>query len=371
MNNKKDIFMDYITLNDRESVVRYLSRLKHAIKISKHVASCQVNHLSGSDEGDAFLELAIDMLYNSVSAMQLKYAYTGIVDKVPSNFSFHPDGSGFPVGSTFRELELDLKDGFKNYNLAALPPAELLKKRLVNAAMEEKRICRKTQFEISISSYAEQLQNVPCLFFKPKLEFFCIDEEQHIYRLIGTCFDSVMCVPAMYSLDFKWMGLNAVVHECNGPIVSEFSSLMSSRYKLLTIAQKIDEQFENILPIKLDRVFMGPVYMDGLTQHGSSVRELMTADIDDIHKYIYCWTMESLVSNGVIDVSSGVFSSRKQSSYDLDMLNPKTFEAGVTHSEQSIVLPYELYQILADNPDNKLNKYKKYVVEKQGHVLVF
>ncbi len=363
--------MEYITLDDRESVTQYLSRLKHAVSISKHVATCQLNHLSGSDEGDAFLESAIGMLYNTISAIQLKYAYTGVVDKVPSNFSLHSKESGFPIASVFKEIKLDIKNNFANYNLDSLPDIEDLKKRLVNIAMEEKRICRKTQFEISISSYANILKDKECLFFEPKVEFICIDEAQQIYRLIGTCFDSSMYVPAMYIFDFKYLIADKTISVCPDGLLNEFSAMMSSRFKLLTIAQKLDEYFDYLVPVKLDRVFMGPVYMDGFSEHGESIKKLMQADVEDKHKYIYCWTMETLISNGVNDVSSGIFSNRKQASYDLDMLNPKYFEAGVTKSEQSIVLPYQLYQILSDQPDNKLNKYKKYVVEKQGHVLVF
>jgi len=363
--------MDYTTLDNRESVVNYLDRLKHAISISKHVANCEINQLSGSDEGDAFLDAAISMLYNSVSAIQSKFAYTGIIDKVPSNLSVHLKESGFPINSVFKEMELDLKNNFENYNVSSLPSQDDLKKRLVNIAMEDRRICRKTQFEISISQYANTLTNEICLLSKPNLEFFCIDEEQNIYRLIGTCFDSVMHVPSMYLFDFKYLSKDRSLTKQPESLMNSLTNYMSSRFKLLTIASKLDEEFDWLVPVKIDRVFMGPVYMGGITHHNSHIESLMQADVDPLHKYIYSWTMESLISNGVIDVSSGVFTQRKQASYDLDMLNPKSFEAGVTKNEQSIVLPYELYQILADQPDNKLNDYKKYVVEKQGHVLVF
>jgi hypothetical protein len=365
--------MEYTTLDNRESVTAYLNRLHHATTISKHVASCQINQLSGSEEGDVFLEAAIDMLLKSIEAMRFKYAYTGIIDKIPSNFSVHLNDSGFPISSVFKELDMDKKNNFDNYNLSSLSAVPDLKKRLVNIAMEERRLCRKTQFEISIQEYASIISGDAYLMFKPNIEFFCIDKDNGIYRLIGTCFDSVMHVPVMYSFDLKYLNQSNDKKPLSKPdaVISELGSHMSSRFKLLTIAKKIDELFEWIVPVKLDRIFMGPVYMGGITQHNASIERIMQADVDDIHKYIYCWTMESLVSNGIKDISSGLFSQRKTASYDLDMLNPKSFEAGVTRNEQSIVLPYELYQELADQPDNKLNDYKKYVVEKKGHVLVF
>jgi hypothetical protein len=363
--------MEFTTLDNRDAVISYLDRLHHATSISRHVASCQTNQLSGSVEGDLFLEAAIGMLLNSISALRFKYAYTGIIDKVPSNFSVHLKDSGFPITSVFKEMGLDKRDNSSLYNIASLPSTNDLKKRLVNTAMEERRICRKTQFEISIQSYADLIQNEICLLDKPNMEFFCIDEEQKIYRLIGTCFDSVMNVPAMYSFDFKYLLQGNKELEAPTGLINELQSKMSSRIKLLTIASGIDASFDWLVPIKLDRIFMGPIFFGGITQHSSSIDRIMSADVPEIHKYIYCWTMESLVSNGVKDVSSGIFSTEKKASYDLDMLNPKTFEAGVTRSEQSIVLPYDLYQILADQQDNPLNEYKKYVVEKQGHVLVF
>jgi hypothetical protein len=366
--------MEYTTLDNRESIAAYLDRLHHATSISKHVASCQINQLSGSEEGDIFLEAAIDMLLKSIEALKFKYAYTGIIDKVPSNFSVHLNDSGFPIASIFKEMDLDKKNNFDNYNISSLLSSPDLKKRLVNIAMEERRLCRKTQFEISIQEYAAILSANGYLMFKPNLEFFCIDNDNGIYRLIGTCFDSAMHIPVMYSFDFKYLNHGDGKKPLSGKpegLIKEFGSHMSSRFKLLTIAQKLDGIFEWLVPVKLDRIFMGPVFMGGITKHNASIDRIMRVDVDDKHKYIYCWTIESLVSNGLKDISSGVFSQRKAALYDLDMLNPKSFEAGVTRNEQSIVLPYELYQELADQPDNKLNDYKKYVVEKQGHVLVF
>jgi len=361
--------MDLLTLENRQQVLSYLDALIHALSTSRHVAQCDTNLMTGTRDGDDFLVVSIDMMLASLNAMKLKYRYTGIIDKLPSNFTLSKNNSGYPIKSLFRELALEQSDDFNTYKVPSLPSSNELKSRLANIAMEEKRICKKTQFEIAIQQCHSLLKDEPFFTGTSHFESFYVDEDQGIYRIIGLTFDDAMSVPAMYIFDIK-VEKNTPKDRLN-EILIEFKKMTSSRYKLLTIAKKVDELSDYCIPIRLDRVFMGPIYLDKFTKNGEAISCLMSSDVEGLKKYIYTWTTESLIANGVDKVSSGFLSQSERATYDLDMLNPKSFEAGVTNSSQSLVIPYELYQILADDKDNRLNSFKKYVVEKQGHVMVF
>ncbi len=356
-------------LKETAEIADYFSSMRNALRLATIVTDCGKNPLAEKLEHDQVIKLEIEKLFNTANALENKYRYSGIVDKLASDFSFTLN-SGFPTDLMLKEIKIDRENNGQLYNYSTLDSKEDLINKLLTKAMENKEIHRSTQFSLSIKDYMSIIKNEPVFTSSQCIEVVTDKNKADNMTLVSSHIDTSTGLPVIYIIDFM-TSLPKLEERFENELKQKLLTQLSSEYKLLTIAKLLDKSFEWLHPKEITRVFLGPVYFDKFTKNTGEIDELLNESIDSKNKTLFTITVERLKSKGLKKVDGGIFSSRNEMQYDLDRLNPELFEAGITNLEQNIIMPYEVFQVLENYPNSSLHKYKKYVVAQQNHVLVF
>ena len=109
------------------------------------------------------------------------------------------------------------------------------------------------------------------------------------------------------------------------------------------------------------------------------VRENHKADsLDDLRGWVarwqtqldLPWTVEELVSERV-EVEEGWFSKTEREVFRLDPFAAEGVETGATRTTRSLIVPQRVFQVLAEKDPEGFRALRKFVVGKEGRVLVY
>ncbi len=141
--------------------------------------------------------------------------------------------------------------------------------------------------------------------------------------------------------------------------------------KLLTIAKGFDTDFDDLHPKRLRRVYLGPMYSQAFTLQTGPIREVLegarAAEGDD---WALAWTVEELESDRV-ELEKGWFSSVEREVFRLDPFAGRGVDTGATRVTRSLILPERPFQVLAEKDPEGFRAVKKYVVGREGRVMVY
>ncbi|WP_163834272.1 hypothetical protein [Spartinivicinus ruber] len=374
MHSDSDAATAHNWLLDSPATTRaYFKQLTTIIRQLCQITSQQISHSDNLDD-----QVTLDYLKalkNSFIALSAKYQLNGLVNhRQTSHLLVNPTDSGLPVRQTLLEMELDYG------NRAALTskylPISELKQQLVDYCLQQKKISRDLQYEIAQQEYHQLLES-DTLFYpsnSPRLHQIAKHETessgtQH-YFMHWAVYDTSKHIPNIYLLYFDTSHpLNLTEDNAAWQkLVDHLLNQSLSTLKLVTIATELDKQFPLIHPKLLKRIHVGPLYLNNMTQHNQAVQSLFNHAPND-KRWLFAWSVESLFSKGISEVAKGFFGRQQKQVYHVDHHDSDAFEAGASAVEQSIILPYEAYQLLAEMPENPLHNVNKYIVSATGHLI--
>jgi hypothetical protein len=180
-------------------------------------------------------------------------------------------------------------------------------------------------------------------------------------------------VPVVYLMEVVDSGRKALpLDERRWPAVQAHLLAQSvGGLKILTIAKGFDTDFADLHPKRLRRLHLGPMYSSAFTLQTGAMREVLEeAKAGEGEDWALAWTVEELVSERV-EVEDGWFSKTEREVFKLDPFAAQGAETGATRVERSLIVPQRVFQVLAEKDPEGFRALRKYVVGKEGRVLVY
>ncbi|BCH31322.1 hypothetical protein MesoLjLc_32520 [Mesorhizobium sp. L-8-10] len=138
-----------------------------------------------------------------------------------------------------------------------------------------------------------------------------------------------------------------------------------------TIAVNLDKDFETLHPKQLRRVVLGPFYTAGITEHNSTVADVLSKVRKAENAWLLTWTIQEVYSKAEKPGRRGLF-SREQSSQEFYINTDDLVAArqGVSSYEKHALVPHEAYQALyaAGEAEKVFAGYKVHILSK-GQVI--
>lgn len=370
---------DHQTLTDGAAVRRYFAKFRRVIS---HLGD--VTHASPDwpgplgDGGQKQIEVIggyLLRLARSLEALSFKYHFAAhLAQHLPGQLDIDRVDSGFPV---YRELvQMSVDTGQVPRHLEAIPPAAELKAQMVDHILRERTHPRRLQYALSQRIYYETLARGGLFLAQNDPALVWLGNTRTGYRRRYLChwavYDSARNLPMIYLMVLEDSAKDALAHDSRRwPAMQAHLVAQSlSELKLLTIARGFDKDFPDLHPKLLRRIRIGPMMSHAFTQQaGLLARVLAEAAGPPGLDWALAWTVESLASKRTEARSTGVFSSVDAEIFDIDNLDPRAVDSGVTALEQGVILPHRAYQVLTHLQPAGLAGVQTYVVGENGTVM--
>lgn len=368
-----DLTRDHRVLSDEIETRRYFTKFARITGLMGSVARemGQGGALAPSDS-EILLRYA-EALAATFRALSLKYLIAGrIGGPAQRHLTIDLHESGFPI---YQELATMANDAAQApARLATMAPAEELKDRMVRQIVGAREVPVDLQYALSQRLYCEALA-AGGLFFPampPELRGLGeIGGTRRSYRLHWAVYDSQLNVPVVHILELEDSGRQALAQD-EGRLARLQAHLMAqagSGLKLVTIARGIDTDFADLHPKRLRRIHLGPMYSSVYTLQSGPIREVLeqarSSEGDD---WALAWTIEELESARV-ELEKGWFSTTERQVFALDPLAGAE-DLGATRMRRAIILPQLPYQVLAEQDPPGFRDVRKFVVGRDGRIIV-
>ena len=370
-----DLTTDHKALDEDLAARRYFAKFETITRHLSGVAGEMEKDKTFSDLDSAVLEDYIRAISRSFKALSLKYLVSGRLDGIGQKhltIDFHE--SGFPV---FQEIVTMANDAAQAArHLDGMAEAERLKDEMVRQIVGERVVPTRLQYALSQRMYYETLRDGGLYFAQmhPAAEFISdVSGGRRGYLLHWGVYDSQMNVPVVYLMEVVDSGKKALpLDERRWPAAQAHLLAQSvGGLKLLTIAKGFDTDFGDLHPKRLRRFTLGPMYSAAFTLQTGAMREVLEeAKAGPGEDWALAWTVEELVSERV-EVEEGWFSKTEREVFRLDPFAAQGAETGASRITRSLILPQRPFQVLAEKDPEGFRALRKFVVGKEGRVLVY
>ena len=370
-----DLTTDHKALDEDLAARRYFAKFETITRHLSGVAGEMEKDKTFSDLDSAVLEDYIRAISRSFKALSLKYLVSGRLDGIGQKhltIDFHE--SGFPV---FQEIVTMANDAAQAArHLDGMAEAERLKDEMVRQIVGERVVPTRLQYALSQRIYYETLRDGGLYFAQmhPAAEFISdVSGGRRGYLLHWGVYDSQMNVPVVYLMEVVDSGKKALpLDERRWPAAQAHLLAQSvGGLKLLTIAKGFDTDFGDLHPKRLRRFTLGPMYSAAFTLQTGAMREVLEeAKAGPGEDWALAWTVEELVSERV-EVEEGWFSKTEREVFRLDPFAAQGAETGASRITRSLILPQRPFQVLAEKDPEGFRALRKFVVGKEGRVLVY
>ncbi|MBO6901151.1 MAG: hypothetical protein JJ864_07370 [Rhizobiaceae bacterium] len=281
--------------------------------------------------------------------------------------------SGYPVFQNVLELENDRKTA--EGRLSAIPQPDQIRAEMADFILRHKSFPRALQRSMAERLYLENVRSgqVFSPFILPRTVKVSVNPAtRRPYYLVhwGT-FDGSANLPLIYmatledsssglvrSLVTKGGKLNEDVEVplpveglLNPELAHRFDDFAekNSAYSLspATIAGNLDKDFDELHPKQLRRVVLGPFYSAGITEHNSTVTDILAKVRRKENAWLLTWTVQEVFSKSEKPARKGLWSS--QPAREEFYINTDDLDAarqGVSSYEKHALIPHEAYQLL-------------------------
>jgi hypothetical protein len=278
--------------------------------------------------------------------------------------------SGFPVFSELLEMANDATQA--DARLAGTPSADVLKDEMVRMILAEGQVPTKLQFALSQRLYFEELKKGALFWARNDAEAVWLgggeNGNRRRYLIRWAAYDSQTNLPAIYMMEVQDSGRTGLPKdERRWPEVQAHLRAQGvSGLKLLTIAKGFDEDFDDLHPTRLRRLFVGPMHSAAYTVQSGPIKEVLDkARAPEGDDWALVWTEEDLQADRTEMVKSGWFGEVERQVYKI------TGDEGVTRAERFVILPERPYQALAELNPPGFRGMRKFVVGAQGRLLSY
>lgn len=370
-----DLTTDHKVLDDDVAARRYFAKFDRITQILLGVAEEMEAERSISPLDSDVLEGYVQAISATFRALSLKYLIAGKLDGVGQrHLTIDLHESGFPV---FQEIVTMANDAAQaQQHLDGLPDAGRLKDEMVRQIVGERTVPVKLQYAMSQRLYFEALAKGGLFFAQmhPQAQWLAdVEGGRRRFLIHWAVYDSQMNVPVVYLMEVEDSGRRALPKdESRWPSVQmHLMSQSANALKLLTIAKGFDTDFADLHPKRLRRLYLGPMYSQAFTLQTGPIREVLEgAKSPDGDDWALAWTVEELESERV-EYEKGWFSETQREVFKLDPFAGRCVDTGATRVTRSLILPQRPFQVLAEKDPEGFRKVKKYVVGREGRVMVY
>src|SRR5690606_31763957 len=114
-----------------------------------------------------------------------------------------------------------------------------------------------------------------------------------------------------------------------------------------TIAGNLDKDFDELHPKQLRRIVLGPFYSAGITEHNSTVAEVLSKVRRERNGWLLTWTVQEVFSKAERPGRRGLFSSQPaREEFHINTADLEAARMGVSSYEKHALIPHEAYQVL-------------------------
>ncbi|WP_347311219.1 hypothetical protein [Defluviimonas sp. SAOS-178_SWC] len=370
-----DLTTDHRALDDDLAARRYFAKFETITKLLSGVAVEMEKDRAFSAMDADVLEGYVRAIARTFKALSLKYLVSGRLDGIgQKHLTIDLHESGFPI---FQELVTMANDAAQaGRHLDGLPEADRLKDEMVRQIVGERVVPTRLQYALSQRLYYESLAKGGLYFAQmhPQAEFIAeISGGRRGYLLHWGVYDSQLNVPVLYLMEVVDSGRKALpLDERRWPAAQAHLMAQSlGGLKLVTIAKGFDTDFDDLHPKRLRRLHLGPMYSNAFTLQTGPIREVLEEAKSPVGEdWALAWTMEELESERV-EVEKGWFTSTEREVFRLDPFSGRGVETGATRVTRSLILPQRPFQVLAEKDPAGFRDMRKFVVGKEGRVLVY
>lgn len=370
-----DLTTDHKVLDDDVAARRYFAKFDRITQILLGVAEEMEAEHSISPLDSDVLEGYVQAIAATFRALSLKYLIAGKLDGIGQrHLTIDLHESGFPV---FQEIVTMANDSAQaQQHLDGLPDAGRLKDEMVRQIVGERTVPVKLQYAMSQRLYFEALAKGGLFFAQmhPQAQWLAdVDGGRKRFLIHWAVYDSQMNVPIIYLMEVEDSGRRALPKdESRWPSVQMHLMAQSANaLKLLTIAKGFDEDFADLHPKRLRRLYLGPMYSQTFTLQTGPIREVLEgAKSPEGDDWALAWTVEELESERV-EHEKGWFSDTQREVFKLDPFAARGVDTGATRVTRSLILPQRPFQVLAEKDPEGFRSVKKYVVGREGRVIVY
>ncbi len=366
---------DHKLLDDDIAARRYFGKFDRITRLMAGVAEeMEAEGTFTALESDV-LGTYVSAIAASFRALSMKYLIAGRLESaVARHLTIDLHESGFPV---FQEIVGMANDAAQaQQSLAALPDATTLKDQMIRQIVGDRTVPTRLQYALSQRLYLEALVKGGLFFAQmpPQAQWLAdLENGRRRFLIHWAVYDSQLNVPVVYLLEVEDAGTTTLPRDqARWPAAQAHLMAQSvGGLKLLTIAKGFDDDFSDIHPKRLRRVHLGPMYSSAFTLQTGPIREVLeevrAQPGDD---WAMAWTIEDLESERV-ETEKGWFSSTERQVFRLDPFAGRGAETGATRVTRSLILPQRPYQVLAEKDPEGFRSVRKYVVGREGRVVVY
>ncbi len=281
--------------------------------------------------------------------------------------------SGYPVYQNVLELENDRRTAEKR--IAAIPEPGVLRAEMADFILRHRAMPTALRKSMAERLYLEDVSTglVFQPFVLPKTVKVSVNPKTRrpIYVVHWGAFDGSANLPMVYmaTVEDSSDSIVASLVKADGSfndkvkiplpvdgllnpeLAHRFDDFAekNSAYTLspATIAGNLDKDFDTLHPKQLRRVVLGPFYSAGITEHNSTVAEVLSKVRREQNGWLLTWTVQEVFSKAERPGRKGLFSS--QPSREEFHINTDDLEAarmGVSSYEKHALIPHEAYQVL-------------------------
>lgn len=372
---KIDLTQDHRALDDDLAARRYFAKFERITRLMANVAE-------EMEAERGFTALESDILGGYATAiaatfraLSMKYLIAGRMEGAAMrHLTIDLHESGFPV---FQELVGMANDAAQAARaLEDMPDAATLKDQMVRQIVGERTVPTRLQYALSQRLYLEELRKGGLFFAQmaPEAQWLAdVAPGRRRFLLHWAVYDSQLNVPIIYMMEADDDGRRALpVDQGRWPAVRAHLMAQSvGGLMLLTIAKGVETDFPDLHPKRLRRIHLGPMYSSAFTLQTGPIREVLEeAKAPAGEDWALAWTVEDLESERV-EVEKGWFSTTERQVFRLDPFAGRGTETGATRITRSLVLPQRPFQVLAEKDPEGFRAVRKYVVGKDGRVVVY
>lgn len=305
--------------------------------------------------------------------------------------------SGFPVYQNVLELENDRRTADKR--LAAIPQPDEIRAEMADFILRHKAFPEALQKSMAERLYLEDVQAGttfgPFILAQTALVSVNPKSGRPFYLVHWGAFDGTANLPLIYMATVEDSSeamveqlvtrdgkLNARVEIplpvdglLNPDLAHRFDDFTekNSAYALspATIAGNLDKDFPTLHPKQLRRVVLGPFYTAGITEHNSTVEEVLSRVRKPENAWLLTWTVQEVFSKSERPARKGLFSSTPASEeFHIETDDLEAARQGVSSYEKHALIPHEAYQALyaAGEAQKIFSGYKVHILSK-GQVI--
>jgi hypothetical protein len=366
---------DHKVLDDDVAARRYFAKFGRITKLIAGVAEEMQTGRSLSADDAAVLSAYVDAISRTFQALSLKYLVSGRIEGTGAgHLTIDLHESGFPI---FQELVTMANDAAQAArHLEGMPDAARLKDEMIRQIVGERVIPTRLQYAMSQRLYYEALQIGGMYFAQMHPQALWIGDvtgDRRRFLVHWAIYDSQLNVPVVYLMEVDDSGRKALpLDERRWPAAQAHLMAQSvGGLKLLTIAKGFDTDFDDLHPKRLRRLHLGPMYSNAFTMQTGPIREVLDEAKSPVgDDWALAWTIEELESERV-EVEKGWFADTEREVFRLDPFAGRGADTGATRITRSLILPERPFQVLAEKDPEGFRAVRKYVVGKEGRVLVY